>query len=97
MIDQESEIIITMIDIEGAETITEIQGETDTIAGQEKGLTIEIEGSEVGGIEMIEEEKGHPRLTRKNIEGGNRDLDHQAYCQVAHRAHFIQVLAQTNE
>ena len=86
-----------MIDIEDAETITVIQGETDTIADQEKGLTIEIEGSEVGGIEMIEEEKGHPRLTRKNIEGGSQDLDHQAHCQAEHRAHFIQVPAQTNE
>ena len=86
-----------MIDIEGAETIIEIQGETDTIAGQEKGLTIEIEGSEVERTEIIEEEKGHPRLTRKNIEGGSQDLDHQAHCQAEHQAHFIQVLAQTTE
>ena len=86
-----------MIDVEGAETIIEIQGETDTIVGQEKGLMIEIESSKVEIIERKEEEKGHPRLTRKNIGGGNRDLDHQVHCQAEHQAHFIQVLVQTNE
>ena len=96
-IDQESEIISTKIDIEDAEIITETQEETNTRVDREKGLTIEIESSEAVIEEILEEEKGHQRPTRKNRGGGNRDLDHQVYRQVEPQAHYIQVLAQATE